>query len=169
MSDGMAPHGRIGSRATRRTLVLLAPPLALMGLIFILSAQPDLNSGLGTIDYIGRKLIHMTEYGVLWWLLLRALRFARPGLAAAIALAYAASDEFHQTFVHGRSGSPVDWAIDGAGIAVAWLAWRALARRRERRLDPAALGGDEHGLGAVDRAELAVDVVEMGADRARGE
>jgi VanZ family protein len=166
----MSPHGRIGSRSPRRILALLAPPLALMGLIFFLSAQPDLNSGLGTLDLIGRKLIHMIEYGLLWWLWLRALGFARPGLAAVIALAYAASDEFHQSFVHGRSASPVDWAIDGAGVAVAWLAWRALARRRrERRLDPAALGGDEHGLGAVDGAELAVDVVEMRADRARGE
>ena len=169
MSDGMPPHGRIGSRSPRRLVALLAPPLALMGLIFFLSAQPDLNSGLGTLDLVGRKLIHMTEYGLLWWLWLRALGFARPGLAAVLALAYAAIDEFHQTFVHGRSGSPLDWAIDGAGIAVAWVGWRALARRRAARpLDPAALGGDEHGLGAVDRAELAVDVVEMRPDGARG-
>jgi hypothetical protein len=170
MSDGMAPDSRIGSRSPRRTLAQLAPPLALMGVIFFLSAQPDLNSGLGTLDLIGRKLIHMIEYGLLWWLWLRAFGFARPGLAAVFALAYAATDEFHQTFVHGRGGSPVDWAIDGAGVAVAWVTWRALARRRPgRRLDPAALGGDEHGLGAVDRAELAVDVVEMRADGARGE
>jgi VanZ family protein len=121
----MPRHGLTGSRSPRRALARLAPPLALMGLIFFLSAQPDLNSGLGTLDLIGRKLIHMTEYGLLWWLWLRALGFARPGLAAVIALAYAATDEFHQTFVHGRSGSPEDWAIDGAGVAVAWAAWRA--------------------------------------------
>ena len=30
------------------------PPLALMGLIFFLSAQPNLNSGLGWIDHVGR-------------------------------------------------------------------------------------------------------------------
>src|SRR5579875_4006567 len=34
---------------------------------------------------------------------------------------------------------------------------------------PAALGGDEDGLRAVDRAELAVDVVQMRAHRARRE
>ena len=62
------------------------PPIALMAVIFALSAQPDLNSGLGTIDLIGRKLIHMTEYGVLvpW---LRALGYRRPLAAAAIAIA----------------------------------------------------------------------------------
>src|SRR5882757_5557748 len=34
-------------------------------------------------------------------------------------------------------------------------------------LQPAALGGHEDGLRAVDRAELAVDVVQVRADRAR--
>src|SRR4051794_41616432 len=42
-------------------------------------------------------------------------------------------------------------------------------RAPARRLQPAALGRDEDGLGAVDRAELAVDVVQVRADRARRE
>ena len=94
--DRMAP-GRIAA---------FAPPLALMGLIYFLSAQPDLNSGLGLVDEIGRKIVHMAEYGLLWWLWSRAFGFRRPVLAAVITLAYAATDEFHQTFVHGRIGSP---------------------------------------------------------------
>ena len=36
-------------------------------------------------------------------------------------------------------------------------------------VDPAALGGDQDGLGAIHRAELAVDVVQMGANGARRE
>jgi hypothetical protein len=28
--------------------------------------------------------------------------------------------------VQGRSGSPVDWAIDCVGIALAWLLWTRL-------------------------------------------
>jgi VanZ family protein len=117
--DRMAP-GRIAA---------FAPPLALMGLIYFLSAQPDLNSGLGLVDEIGRKLVHMAEYGLLWWLWCRAFGFRRPVLAAVITLAYAATDEFHQTFVHGRVGSPVDWGIDAAGVAIAWTAWAANRRR----------------------------------------
>ena len=58
--------------------------------------------------------------GVLWALWLRALR--RPVAAAAITLAYAATDELHQTFVAGRHGSPWDWAIDAAGVGLAVLA-----------------------------------------------
>ncbi len=116
-----------------RTIGAFAPPFLLMGLIYLASAQPDLNSGLGVLDLIGRKIVHMAEYGLLWWLWSRALGFRRPLLAAVIALAYAASDEYHQTFVAGRHGSPVDWGIDAAGIAAAWLAQRAVLRVRSGR------------------------------------
>ena len=36
-------------------------PLALMALIFVLSAQSDLDSGLGMVDLIGRKLVHVAS------------------------------------------------------------------------------------------------------------
>jgi VanZ family protein len=49
-------------------------------------------------------------------------------VAFALSSLYAASDEFHQTFVEGRSGSPVDWAIDTAGAAAAALRLRAKHR-----------------------------------------
>jgi len=102
------------------------PPLLLMALIFFLSAQPDLNSGLGVWDTIGRKLIHAGTYGALWLLWWRAL--GRRGPALAITLLYAISDEYHQTFVHGRHGSPVDVLIDMAGVGIAL----ALVSRRTR-------------------------------------
>jgi VanZ family protein len=107
------------------------PPLVLMAVIFVLSAQPDLNSGLGTIDFIGRKLIHMSEYALLCFLFWRALRTATQTrraivLAFVIAVAYAATDEFHQHFVNGRHGTPVDVLIDAAGAGAAAL----LIRRR---------------------------------------
>jgi VanZ family protein len=106
-----------------------APPLVLMAVIFALSAQPDLNSGLGTWDTIGRKLVHMGTYGLLWWLWWRALGRRAPALAVAITLAYAVTDEFHQHFVPGRHGTPVDVAIDAAGVALAVL---AVSRGRRR-------------------------------------
>jgi VanZ family protein len=111
-----------------RSLSRFGPPLALMALIFALSAQPDLNSGLGTWDTIGRKLIHMAEYGLLWWLWYRALGLRGPLPAVAITLAYSATDEFHQTFVDGRHGSPVDVLIDATGVAIA-VAIRGIRRR----------------------------------------
>jgi VanZ family protein len=110
-----------------------APPIALMAVIFALSAQPDLSSGLGTIDLIGRKIVHAAEYALLCFLWWRALRTVVPpqralALAFAVSVAYAASDELHQTFVEGRSGNPVDVAIDTAGAAVAVAAIRRWRR-----------------------------------------
>ena len=109
------------------------PPILLMGVIFLLSAQSDLDSGLGGWDTILRKGAHMVEYGLLWFLWWRALGYGSPLPAVAIALLYAASDEYHQSFVEGRRGSPVDWMIDAAGVAVAYLVatrWRAAALSR---------------------------------------
>lgn len=108
------------------------PPLALMAVIFFLSAQPDLNSGLGTIDLIGRKFIHAGEYALLWFLWWRALGYRSPWPAVAIAFLYSASDEFHQTFIDGRHGSPVDVAIDMIGVVLAvwYFALRSPATSR---------------------------------------
>ena len=101
-----------------------------MALIFFLSAQPDLGTGLGTIDLVLRKLAHMVEFGLLFLLWHRALRYKNLKAAAAIALAYAISDELHQSTVEGRVGSPIDVLIDSAGIAVAALLARRFARQR---------------------------------------
>ncbi len=95
-----------------------------MALIFFLSAQPDLSSGLGSWDLLLRKLAHFSVFGALTLLWLRALGplTARALLAAVtISLLYAILDEYHQTFVAGRSGSPVDVGIDAIGIGIAAL------------------------------------------------
>lgn len=105
------------------------PPLALMALIFLLSAQPDLGTGLGVIDTVLRKLAHMAVFGALWFLWWRGLGYGRPGPAIAIAILYGVSDELHQSTVAGRHGSPWDVAIDALGVGLAGLAV-VLADRR---------------------------------------
>ena len=110
------------------------PPLLLMAVIFFFSAQPDLNSGLGDWDTIGRKLIHAATYGALWFLWWRALGYGNAGAAIAITLLYAASDEFHQTFTEGRHGTPVDVLIDATGVMIAYgLAMRGSRGARRPR------------------------------------
>jgi VanZ family protein len=103
-----------------------------MAVIFALSAQPSLDSGLGLADEIGRKLVHFSQYALLtylWWRALRTRMDSRRAAFAALVVSslYAVTDEYHQTFVTGRSGSPADWAIDTAGAAVMAL---TLATRR---------------------------------------
>jgi VanZ family protein len=83
---------------------------------------------LGGWDLVLRKIAHAAEYAVLGALLLRAT--GRAGLAFALGAAYAISDEVHQSFVPGRLGSPLDVAIDAAGVAVGIVLWQSLRARR---------------------------------------
>jgi VanZ family protein len=78
------------------------------------------------------KVVHAFAYAVLvFTLCLGAGKFRRHVLwAVPIAIAlFAASDEWHQSFVPGRTCDPFDWLADmtGTGLAVvAW--WRARAQ-----------------------------------------
>src|SRR6476620_5335883 len=107
------------------------PPLLLMAVIFFFSAQPNLNSGLGWIDHVGRKVVHAREYALLcflWWRAFRTVMDRTTALLPAwgIAVLYAVSDEYHQRFVTGRHSSWVDVMIDSLGAGVfALLALRA--------------------------------------------
>ena len=121
-------------RAARK-LGLWAPPIALMAVIFILSAQPSLSSGLGWIDHVGRKVVHAGEYALLCFLWWRALRTVMDRVAAlapawAIAALYAASDEYHQRSVAGRHSTWIDVMIDAMGASLfALLMFRAQRNR----------------------------------------
>lgn len=106
-----------------RTLLRILAPLALMGVIFWFSSQPAAAHHAWWV-IVGRKLGHVTGYGLLtglWaWALWGAAR--RPLLwAVLISLAYACTDEFHQTFVRGRTGTPRDVLIDAIGMGIAAL------------------------------------------------
>jgi VanZ family protein len=118
----------------RRLASTWLPPLAWMAIIFAFSAQHG-GGHLPAAEIVLRKLAHVTEYLILTLLLLRALHRTRVALAAPVAivtaLAYASSDEWHQSFVPGRTATPRDVAIDCIGIALATL---AVARTRLRAL-----------------------------------
>lgn len=99
------------------------------GLIFYLSSVPNLNSGFAAFwDVFLRKLAHSGEFGILFLLVFRALRFGE-GISFkkallwsfAIAIFYAFSDEFHQYFVAERQAKMKDVLIDGLGIALLFL------------------------------------------------
>lgn len=67
------------------------------------------------------KVMHLAEYAPFGWLSLKAFMPATPvGLLASVgfSLAYAASDEMHQSFVPGRDASIMDWLADAVGILI---------------------------------------------------
>jgi VanZ family protein len=104
------------------------PVLGWAAVIFAFSSIPSLSTHLGTWDLLLRKAAHLTEYAILAVLLRRAS--GSYGWAFGLAVAYAASDEWHQTFVRGRHGSPIDVGIDAVGISLGLMAWRRAADLR---------------------------------------
>lgn len=82
------------------------------------AAFQTLHFMLGTIV---RKAAHVCEYALLGYLvyrLLKAYGHSRPWLAVVVCVIYAVTDEAHQFFVPGRTGSVTDVLIDSAGAAV---------------------------------------------------
>lgn len=76
-------------------------------------------------SFIVRKLAHFSEYTGLCLLTCNALyksaKRCKVQTGIVIASIYAASDEFHQRFVEGRSCELRDWAIDTCGAILGAL------------------------------------------------
>lgn len=127
-------------RAIKRFLWFWLPPLAWMGTLFYLSAQPDIPCPPGPLlQKLYERGGHALGYAILAWLYLRALRRTIHNgvvlrlVSAGLAVIYALSDEYHQTFVPGRSGELADLLADGMGICGAMLLSWWLERRRAIR------------------------------------
>lgn len=90
------------------------------------------------VDHPVRKTAHAMEYAVLG--LLTAGAYIRRGTSIrkgilvpwGIAALYAASDEFHQLFVPGRSGQVSDVVLDSAGVLAGVLLLAGIRRARNR-------------------------------------
>jgi len=131
-------------RLLRGTAQLVAV-LLWCGVIFAFSARANLRvADDDFVDFIVRKCAHVAVFAVLCVLAIRALHHLRVRPPRAIAAAwlfcllYACSDEWHQTFVRGRVGSPRDVLIDMVGVsAAALVAWR-ITRRTQRTTPPEA-------------------------------
>ena len=126
-----------------------------MAVIFAFSSQA--NSGAYTEAYLQeanvpvRKLAHMFEFAVLAVLYQTALarsitkangqaksKFKHYCLAFVLAVLYALSDEWHQSFVPGRSSSLLDSGVDSIGALIGlttvyWLRrFFAIAQEQEQ-------------------------------------
>jgi VanZ family protein len=111
---------------TLRTILLRwVPSLSIMGLIFFFSSLPSEKIPYyGELDYIIKKGSHALGYGLLglsyYYALPRGLsRIYRWVLALIMTILFALSDEYHQSFVQGRTSSLRDVAIDCLGTIVA--------------------------------------------------
>jgi VanZ family protein len=110
------------------------PVLLYCCIIFGVSSIPSVEMPPGIVPHLD-KVIHAVEFGILAVLLARAVRItsltASLPLVFAIALYftvfYGVTDEFHQSFVPGRSADFDDLLADTIGAAIAaagYLFWQ---------------------------------------------
>jgi 4-hydroxybenzoate polyprenyltransferase/VanZ family protein len=86
---------------------------------------PDISGAtVSSIQLVVRKCAHLTEYAILAVLLWRAFKQNRhgvwraAGMALFVAALYASLDEFHQSYIASRTGSPWDVLIDCGGAVL---------------------------------------------------
>jgi VanZ family protein len=111
-------------------------------------ASPD---ALDLLHFYIRKCAHFSEYFIFALLVLRGIRAGRRPMALPWMLAttllvvavYASLDEFHQSFVPGRTAAVRDVLIDTAGGATALLVagvlllWTGVRQRNRGGVSPA--------------------------------
>jgi|SRR5919108_600156 VanZ family protein len=111
---------------------------------FLLWLKPGMSPRtIWVILVVIRKCAHVTEYAVLALLLWRALRSVS-GLRTRTLMAFgavvlgcalfAASDEFHQTFIKSRTPSVRDVFLDIAGAILGLLIGASFARSHPKKL-----------------------------------
>ena len=101
---------------------------AWMALVFSVSSISNLGRAARVPDWIS----HPIEYAVGAWLLGQALAGGRPGpltrstalTATLLATAYGVTDEYHQSFVPGRTSDFADVVKDLGGAAAGSLIYR---------------------------------------------
>lgn len=124
-------------------------PLALAALIFAASSRSQVAAPQVTL--IDDKIVHFAVYGLLATLVCRLGNGRRAAVWSLVLVsAYGASDEWHQSYVPGRSMELMDWIADtlGASVAIAlYVGWpryrdwleRPLGRGRRAVLPATAL------------------------------
>src|SRR2546430_10332369 len=102
------------------------------------------DESLAVFHLLVRKAGHLTEYAILATLAARAFRTSSHDLlrrhwfwvSLLLAIAYALTDEFHQSFVPSRTASIYDSLIDSIGaligLMIIWLRGRKSEPRPER-------------------------------------
>lgn len=109
------------------------PAILMIVAIFFFSSIPFRQlPRFGRYDLLVKKGGHALGYGLLAAAFWHGFNWSKKlwWLALLLAVLYAVSDEFHQSFVPGRHPSPVDVAIDSAGAAFILAICAVVKRRR---------------------------------------
>jgi hypothetical protein len=106
-------------------------------IIFLFSDHPTVTvTTIDWGDFLFKKTIHFFEFGILFLLFYRAFNKTVDWPSNKIAIwaiiltvLYAISDEYHQSFIPGRTATVRDVMIDSAGAFFAWISlWKLLPK-----------------------------------------
>ena len=132
----MATHARRPTSGVTRRVALWGPVAIYMLAIFILSSQSDVPLPHGLTDKQGHSLgylgLGMTVTRACIGGLGAPVSLSRGLAAVALSVAYGATDEWHQSFVPGRTADLTDLRADATGAllgtAACWL-WGIIRSR----------------------------------------
>ena len=101
--------------------------------IFAFSTIPQIKvSQFFLWDFIAKKTAHVSEYAILFALIFRATKGSWI-LSFLATMLYAVSDEFHQSFVPGRTETFFDLGFDLTGANIAsYIIWKLKHARHEK-------------------------------------
>ncbi len=128
------------NRDKRMLLLRIVPMLLVMGAIFFVSHQTGSSLHLSHLPGID-KICHLAIYGllaltVLWWLGQEKSQGRNSLVLVALktvlcCLVYGLTDEFHQSFIPGRSASVLDLLADTGGAIIVVAIWLKNSRFRK--------------------------------------
>jgi Predicted integral membrane protein len=119
---------------SQKPILRFLPALLVMLAIFLFSARPSDNQPQNIWILIFYKGGHILGYAVLAWSYWRAFTFSanRRWVVWLLALLYAVTDEYHQSFVPGRHPAASDVLVyDNLGaLCSVWLASRFMKQKQ---------------------------------------
>ena len=97
----------------------------------------DKNFIIDNMSFIVRKIAHVTEYlilGLLMFNVLMQYNISNIYYAIILCVIYSCTDEIHQLFINGRSGSIRDVLIDSIGIIIGTYLYKLIFIKKDKKV-----------------------------------
>ena len=108
-----------------------------IGIIEEIPTEKEKQNIINNLNLPLRKIMHFTEYLILSILLLNALTKTniknKYFITIIICFLYAITDEYHQTFIDGRTGQFIDVLIDTTGSVLGLIIYNKIIQKNKKR------------------------------------
>ena len=108
-----------------------------IGIIEEIPTEKEKQNIINNLNLPLRKIMHFTEYLILSLLLLNALTKTniknKYFITIIICFLYAITDEYHQTFIDGRTGKFIDVLIDTTGSMLGLIIYNKITQKNTKR------------------------------------